>query len=185
MGCHTLPRSTSVVSTRLLLVSRRGENAQCLAALSPLRNLTILRVETPRPSPSVYPEMRTILRAYHSVPSLQNTVATRKSMQGESVISPTTGCILPHVPSDSPLALDAPRMKNGLKAVKLVQEAAEIPSSLQDVERLKVRGVFRRERSVAESLSPPRFPARQTGRRSDPADDHLQSPVRHCHPTGR
>jgi hypothetical protein len=51
-----------------------------------------LRTDHPRvaPLPLVYPEMRTILRAYHSVPSLQNTVATRKSMQGERLFLRTT-----------------------------------------------------------------------------------------------
>ncbi|KAJ9124231.1 hypothetical protein QFC22_001029 [Naganishia vaughanmartiniae] len=58
-----------------------------------------------------YPAMRTVLRTYHSVPSLQKTLATRKSLQ------------------------DAPRMKNALKAIRVATEPddVELPASLQDV----------------------------------------------------
>ncbi|GHJ88286.1 hypothetical protein NliqN6_4688 [Naganishia liquefaciens] len=56
-----------------------------------------------------YPAMRTVLRTYHSVPSLQKTQATRKSLQ------------------------DAPRMKNALKAIRLSTEPTELPSSLEGV----------------------------------------------------
>lgn len=57
-----------------------------------------------------YPAMRTVLRTYHSVPSLQKTQATRKSLQ------------------------DAPRMKNALKAIRLATEPADLPASLENVE---------------------------------------------------
>lgn len=57
-----------------------------------------------------YPAMRTVLRTYHSVPSLQKTQATRKSLQ------------------------DAPRMKNALKAIRLSTEPTELPSSLEVVQ---------------------------------------------------
>jgi hypothetical protein len=57
-----------------------------------------------------YPDMRTVLRTYHSVPSLQKTQATRKSLQ------------------------DAPRMKNALKAIRLSTEAADVPASLEVVQ---------------------------------------------------
>ncbi|KAJ9106315.1 hypothetical protein QFC21_001460 [Naganishia friedmannii] len=56
-----------------------------------------------------YPAMRTVLRTYHSVPSLQKTLATRKSLQ------------------------DAPRMKNALKAIRVANEPDELPSSLTEV----------------------------------------------------
>lgn len=58
-----------------------------------------------------YPAMRTVLRTYHSVPSLQKTLATRKSLQ------------------------DAPRMKNALKAIRVTTEPddVELPSSLGEV----------------------------------------------------
>lgn len=58
-----------------------------------------------------YPAMRTVLRTYHSVPSLQKTLATRKSLQ------------------------DAPRMKNALKAIRVATEPddVELPGSLSEV----------------------------------------------------
>ncbi|KAJ9094173.1 hypothetical protein QFC19_008023 [Naganishia cerealis] len=56
-----------------------------------------------------YPAMRTVLRTYHSVPSLQKTLATRKSLQ------------------------DAPRMKNALKAIRVSNEPVELPTSLSEV----------------------------------------------------
>lgn len=69
-----------------------------------------------------YPEMRTILRAYHAVPSLQQTPMARKAMQ------------------------DAPRMKNSIKAVKTVAEAESEDSktltpSLADLYALQDRGM--------------------------------------------
>lgn len=60
--------------------------------------------------------MRTILRAYHSVPSLQKTPIARKGMQ------------------------DAPRMKNNLKAIKLDTEESYLPTTLAELYDLQDQG---------------------------------------------
>jgi hypothetical protein len=60
-------------------------------------------------------EMRTILRTYHAVPSLQHNPNSRKFLQ------------------------DAPRMKASLKGVLLEEEKGSIPYTLPEVIRRKVR----------------------------------------------
>lgn len=68
-----------------------------------------------------YPAMRTVLRTYHSVPSLQKTQATRKSLQ------------------------DAPRMKNALKAIRMATEPEnlpDLPASLEVVQERMREGIL-------------------------------------------
>lgn len=68
-----------------------------------------------------YPAMRTVLRTYHSVPSLQKTQATRKSLQ------------------------DAPRMKNALKAIRTATEPEDVrdlPATLEMVQDRMHKGII-------------------------------------------
>jgi hypothetical protein len=61
--------------------------------------------------PAVYPSMKTALRTYHPVPSLQTDETSRKDMQ------------------------DAPRIKGILKACFLDWEVTQQPTCLQDIAR--------------------------------------------------
>lgn len=66
---------------------------------------------------TVYPSMKTALRTYHPVPSLQTDEISRKDMQ------------------------DAPRIKGILKASLLDWEVKQQPTCLQDIARKLVSGV--------------------------------------------
>ncbi|KAL7417644.1 hypothetical protein BDY24DRAFT_375594 [Mrakia frigida] len=63
-----------------------------------------------------YPEMRTILRTYHAIPSLQKSEASKKHLQ------------------------DAPRMKAALKGVLLDSERLHVPFSIMEVEKKIAEG---------------------------------------------
>lgn len=60
---------------------------------------------------AVYPEMKTVLRTYHPIPSMQIDEYTKKNVQ------------------------DAPRMKSQLKGCVIPQEEQNMPVSLAEVVR--------------------------------------------------
>ena len=62
----------------------------------------------------VYHEMRTVLRSYHSVPSLMTSAVSERNM------------------------MDAPRMKACLKAALLPSEKSRPPSTLNGIMRIAV-----------------------------------------------
>lgn len=65
---------------------------------------------------TVYPEMKTVLRTYHSIPSMQLDDFTSRNLQ------------------------DAPRMKAQLKGCCLPLEENNLPDSLEQVLQRRVRG---------------------------------------------
>lgn len=74
---------------------------------------------------AVYPNMRTALRTYHPVPSLQTEEHSQKEMS------------------------DAPRIKGVLKGAVLDWENNNLPTTLKEVARRRVRAVsFPRKREL-------------------------------------
>ena len=77
---------------------------------------------------AVFPEMRTAMRTYHPVPSMQMHEYTRKNLQ------------------------DAPRLKSQLKAALLPQELKDAPETLSGIAYAAVSPVFLCTSACLESM---------------------------------